>query len=242
MAHPQQLQFVKTIVSTYCTNRERLKVLEIGSYDVNGSVRKFFPNTDYVGVDLIQGPGVDLVCEGDKIPHQDKTYDIAISCECFEHNPSWAETFINMYRMTKDGGFVIFTCATTGREEHGTTRTSPKSSPGTQALNWDYYKNLTAEDFHGQINLDDLFQDYFFLVNSVTCDLYFFGLKGSQSYPLHIDTNQLKVMCQQDQEELQNKINYRKNKEKYIPRPLRKSVRKIMSSGDNSNERLIDEY
>jgi hypothetical protein len=216
--------------------------LEVGSYDVNGSVRKFFPNADYVGVDLIQGPGVDLVCEGDKIPHQDNNYHITISCECFEHNPSWAETFINMYRMTKDGGLVIFTCATTGRAEHGTTRTSPKSSPGTQALNWDYYKNLTAEDFQSILNFNEIFQEYFFLMNSISCDLYFFGVKGSQSSPLLMKANQLKELCQLDQQDLQNQIDYRKNKEKYIPKPLRKIVRRLLPSGGSSNARLIDEF
>lgn len=36
-----------------------------------------------------------------------KPYDITISCNCFEHNPYWRETFLNMHRMTKEGGLCL---------------------------------------------------------------------------------------------------------------------------------------
>jgi SAM-dependent methyltransferase len=246
MAHPQQLQFVKSVTSLIVNNRnfKSKKVLEIGSYDVNGSVRQFFPNADYIGVDLIEGPGVDLICDGDKVPHEKNFYDITISCECFEHNPAWAETFKNMHRMTKDGGLVIFTCATTGRAEHGTTRTSPKNSPGTQALNWDYYQNLTEEDFNVKFNLNNLFKEFFFLTNQSSCDLYFLGIKGQQVPIFQIDTSELKKFCLLDQDDLRNQIIGRKNREKYIPKPLRKMVRKLFPEKitNKPSIRLIDEF
>jgi hypothetical protein len=34
----------------------------------------------------------------------------------------------------RPGGVLILTCATTGRHEHGTTRTSPAMSPSTNDL------------------------------------------------------------------------------------------------------------
>jgi SAM-dependent methyltransferase len=246
MAHPQQLQFVKSITTSLTGNfqskKGRFQVLEVGAYDVNGSIRQFFPNADYLGVDLIEGPGVDLICEGDKIPHEDNIYDISISCECFEHNPSWAETFKNMYRMTKNGGIVVFTCATTGRAEHGTTRTSPESSPGTQALRWDYYKNLTEKDFSKTFNLNNLFGGHFFLVNHTSCDLYFFGIKGQESPSFSIDIHRLKELCLLDQESLQTEIKNRRNREKFIPKPLRKITRKLFSFDNVANPRLIDNF
>jgi SAM-dependent methyltransferase len=227
MAHIQQLQFVKSVATSLNQNFEKITILEVGSYDVNGSVRKFFPNSTYLGVDLIEGPSVDLVCEGDKIEHEDDTYDIAISCECFEHNPSWAETFINMYRMTKQGGIVLFTCATTGRPEHGTTRTDPKSSPGTQALKWDYYKNLTEEDFLHACKVDSLFKNYFFITNEFSHDLYFLGIKGQSTSLLSMSTSDLKKICLKDQEEIENFKKLRKTREKFIPKPLRNIFRKF---------------
>lgn len=246
MAHPQQLQFVKSITSLIAENRnfKSKKVLEIGSYDVNGSVRQFFPHSDYIGVDLIEGPGVDLICEGDKISHEDNIYDVAISCECFEHNPAWVETFKNMYRMTKEGGLVIFTCATTGRSEHGTTRTSPKNSPGTQAINWDYYNNLTENDFNEKFSLNELFDEYFFLVNKSSCDLYFFGIKGQINSVFQANATEIKKFCQLDQEDLENQMSRRKYREKYIPKPLRKMAKQLFFEkfNEKSNIRLIDNF
>jgi len=85
------------------------------------------------------GSGVDLVSDGHLIDHDEQTCDITISCECFEHNPYRFQTFQNMYRMDKDRGFVIFSCANRGRGEHGTSRTSPASSRGTKKIGLDYY-------------------------------------------------------------------------------------------------------
>ena len=43
------------------------------------------------------------------------SFDVVISCECFEHNPYWRETFLNMTRVLRPGGLFVLTCATTGR-------------------------------------------------------------------------------------------------------------------------------
>ena len=37
-------------------------VPEVGSWDTNGSIRRFFSNCEYIGVDIAEGPGVDVVC------------------------------------------------------------------------------------------------------------------------------------------------------------------------------------
>lgn len=244
MAHPQQLQFIKSIVSSLPKGAEAIKVIEIGSYDVNGSVRQFFANSDYLGVDLTEGPGVDLVCEGNKVSHPDNTYDISISCECFEHNPNWADTFLNMYRMTKQGGIVIFTCATTGRPEHGTTRTSPHASPGTQSVNWDYYQNLTQENFEALGDFNSLFDFHFFLANKISHDLYFFGIKPNPQKKNPKFSDSIKNTCKNDQEFLQSVMRKIYIFERFIPRPLRKYTRKSLISffGVSANSRLIDNF
>ena len=96
-------------------------------HSVNGSVRPFFQGADYIGVDLVAGADVDMVVSGDKVALPDASINLTISCECFEHNPLWLETFINMHRMTKAGGIVVVTCASRGRLEHGTARPPPTS-------------------------------------------------------------------------------------------------------------------
>lgn len=156
MAHFQQLQFVEMVARHMAADWAGLRVLEIGSADINGSVRPFFTHSDYTGVDLAAGPDVDVIGSGDTLALPDDHVDLAISCECFEHNPRWCATFVNMHRMAKAGGVVLVTCASRGRLEHGTTRTRPEESPGSQSVGWDYYRNLNREDFERRLDLPQL--------------------------------------------------------------------------------------
>mgnify|MGYP000004499322 CR=1 FL=1 len=211
MAHPQQISYVKTIAQHLSKDFTGVKVLEIGSYNVNGSIRECFPGSTYTGVDLTEGPGVDLVADGHAIDHPADSYDIALSCECFEHNPYWLETFLNMYRMAKPGGFVVFTCATRGRLEHGTRRTSPKASPGTQDVGWDYYLNLEAKDFEKRIVFDELFSSYVFIVNKKSRDLYFVGKKNGDSIVLKFDKNVFLKSYFADQKSLESDLKKRRS-------------------------------
>lgn len=188
MAHFQQLQFVAMAARHMASDWSGLSVVEIGSADVNGTIRPFFSGSHYTGVDLTQGPGVDIVASGDTVALPDDAADLAISCECFEHNPKWRETFLNMHRMTRAGGVVVVTCASRGRLEHGTARTTPHESPGTRSVGWDYYRNLNPDDFTRQLHLEDLFDSYAFFRNEVSKDLYFAARKkGGASRPLRLD-------------------------------------------------------
>ena len=60
MAHPQQAEFFATVREHYPNSFKSARVLEVGSLDINGSVRELFEKCDYTGVDLQMGPGVDL--------------------------------------------------------------------------------------------------------------------------------------------------------------------------------------
>lgn len=177
MSHPQQIEYVTSLKNTYEHYFTDKKVLEVGSLDINGTVRSLFSNCDYTGIDVGPGKGVDLVCEGQDYDADEASFDTTISCECFEHNPYWKETFENMHRMTKSEGIVIMSCATTGRKEHGTRRSEPESSPLTVIKGWDYYKNLTEDDFRESFDLDSMFSTYEFKTNNDVHDLYFYGIK-----------------------------------------------------------------
>lgn len=177
MAHPQQRNFIVGLKNQYGDFFKDKKVLEVGSLNINGTIRDFFENSDYTGIDVGEGPGVDIVCQGQDYDQPDESYDVVCSGECFEHNPYWLETFENMIRLCKKGGLVFFTCATEGRPEHGTARTSPDSSPLTVKLGWSYYRNLNESDFKEKLNFDDYFSSYEFSIGHENFDLYFWGIK-----------------------------------------------------------------
>lgn len=175
MSHPEQRSFFRAIIPKILNSTDINSVLEIGSYDVNGETRGLFPEgIHYTGVDLVPGPGVDVISFGHEVEDPDGSYDLVISAECFEHDSHWKQTLGNMLRLTKPGGYVVFTCASLGRPEHGTIRTDPEMSPGTQAIGSDYYRNLSKRDLE-KVGFFS-FSDYrvYFLPNSA--DLYFYGL------------------------------------------------------------------
>lgn len=173
MAHPEQREFFHDMQQKFPERFSSVRVLEVGSLDINGTVRDFFTDCDYTGVDLSEGPGVDVVGQGQELAYPDDSFDVVVSAECFEHNPYWWETFVNMTRMAS--GLVLFTCATHGRAEHGTSRTTPANSPFTVAAGWTYYQNLGSADFPSTF-LDGHYREYEFTTNDNSRDLYFWGL------------------------------------------------------------------
>jgi SAM-dependent methyltransferase len=178
VSHPEQLAFFRACAATNVALLAGGRLLEVGSYDVNGSVRQIFSDTaEYVGIDLQTGPGVDLVGFGHELDFPDSHFDVAISGECFEHDPHWRETLANMVRVTRPNGFVAFTCASRGRPEHGTRRTDRLESPGTQSAGLDYYRNLVAADFETALPLADWFSSFRFWYLPTSFDLYFAGVR-----------------------------------------------------------------
>jgi hypothetical protein len=175
MAHLQQFRFVSFVKDMLPDFFHGSKVLEVGSLNINGSVRSFFENCDYVGLDVDAGDGVDVVSNGEDYGARASLFDVVISCECMEHNPMYEKTWLNMLRVMRDDGLIIMTCATFGRKQHGTTLNEPISSPLTIGLGQDYYKNLIPSDFE-LVNLDKVFLNYFFVTDHSSHDLYFLGV------------------------------------------------------------------
>jgi SAM-dependent methyltransferase len=177
MAHLQQVRFLNFIKQTLPEYFNKKKVLEVGSLDINGSVRSLFVDCDYTGIDVADGNGVDLVVNGEDFSAPANSMDVVISCECFEHNPEYEKTWLNMVRVLKRDGLLIMTCATLGRGQHGTSSSSPESSPLTVAKGQDYYKNLVHNDFDF-LKANHFFAEYFFVTDYSNSDLYFVGLGG----------------------------------------------------------------
>lgn len=188
MAHKEQIDYVNRIKEKFPHYFNNKKVLGIGTFNVCGTEEEYFDNCDYQGLDIGTGEGVDIVCPAQDYDEPDETFDVIISCECWEHNPFYKESIQNAVRMLKSGGFFIFTCATTGRPVHGVKSLEEESKlkfnnwktmPNVLRDNWDneYYKNLTEEDIRECIDIDNFFSQYEFEVEKSHCDLYFWGIK-----------------------------------------------------------------
>jgi SAM-dependent methyltransferase len=173
--------FVKQILCSYFINK---RVLDVGSGDINGNNCFLFENCEYYGNDVIKAKNVTIVSKTKDLPFTDNTFDTIISTECFEHDPEYKESFIKIYNMLKPDGLFCFTCASTGRLEHGTRRTSPTESYGTigNLIDMsDYYKNLTEIELNEVLKLNDLFVVWDTYYNAESKDLYFVGIKKGAS-------------------------------------------------------------
>ena len=169
--------FVKSILNDYFIHKN---VLDVGSGDINGNNRFLFENCNYNGNDVIEAPNVTIVSKTKDLPYKDETFDTIISTECFEHDPTYKESLLKIYSLLKKDGLFLFTCASTGRAEHGTRRTTPRCSWGTIGNIYDmcdYYKNLTEKDLNDVLDLNSLFSVWDTYYCKSSKDLYFVGIK-----------------------------------------------------------------
>lgn len=182
MSHPEQTKFVQLVRDLNLSALSGSRILEVGSFDVYGTFRSMFTSArEYIGIDLSAGPGVDLVLSAhDMVGNKElgSEFDCVISCEALEHDPDWRLTIANSLAMLASPGMLVVTCASTGRPEHGTTRTNPEESPGTQSLGWDHYANVGIEEFTAHVRAVDPSVRVYAWRNPRIFDLYAVVIKG----------------------------------------------------------------
>lgn len=111
-----------------------IRVLEIGSLNINGTTRDHFPNADYTGLDIVPGPGVDIVANAATWT-PDREYDVVICQEVFEHTPDVVDICLTAYRAARRGAHLVVTCAGEGRAPHSAV-------DGGQVRSGEYYRNV----------------------------------------------------------------------------------------------------
>jgi SAM-dependent methyltransferase len=83
-------------------------VLEVGSLNVNGSVRDFFIGS-YIGLDMRDGPGVDVVGAARELPFVAGRFEVVVCTEMLEHDPAFWLSLAEMGRVLKEGGHLLLT-------------------------------------------------------------------------------------------------------------------------------------
>ena len=178
--HGEAHSFMLYVKSLFPDFFNKKNVLDVGSGDINGNNRVLFTDSTYTGNDVSYGPNVTIISKTSALPFSSSTFDTIVSTECFEHDPEYALSMKKIYDMLKPGGLFAFTCASDGRNEHGTRRTTPNDSLATRenVEVWsDYYLNLNLSHLKTVFDLDNEFVQYGCYQNKSPCDLYFWAIK-----------------------------------------------------------------
>ena len=111
--HPVELNFAKKNNGYFKGN-----ILEVGSYNVNGSIRAAFPIT--IGIDFRDGPDVDRVLD---VQDVEKTYgpdsfDCVVTSNALEHIEDWRGAMNNMWNVLKPDGYMYCSLASMRKGRH----------------------------------------------------------------------------------------------------------------------------
>ena len=94
------------------------RVLDVGSYDVNGSYKTLFdPGFYYMGLDIVAGPNVDVLAEDPYAwPIKDGEFDHVISGQAFEHIEFPDRTMKEIARVLAPDGYCCIIAPSSGPE------------------------------------------------------------------------------------------------------------------------------
>lgn len=106
--HRSAMLRMKWFVENYVPKDRKVRILDVGSYNVNGCYKPLFAEYDaeYVGLDMTAGPNVDIVPEYIYAWNElaTGTFDFVISGNAFEHIEYPWLTITEIARVLKPGG------------------------------------------------------------------------------------------------------------------------------------------
>ena len=117
--HPSALDNCETffdVYSKFFSSTQKIKILDIGSLDINGSLKSIVPHHfEYTGVDFQAGKGVDILIEDPyALPFQGQSFDIVLSSSCFEHAEMFWLSFLEIMRVLKPLGLFYLNAPSNG--------------------------------------------------------------------------------------------------------------------------------
>jgi SAM-dependent methyltransferase len=114
--HDTAMEFGAAFFNAYMKNTRGLTIVDIGSQDVNGSLRAVSPPDDkYIGVDFMQAKGVDVVITDPySLPFENESVDAVVSSSCFEHSEFFWLLFNEALRILKPTGLLYVNAPSNG--------------------------------------------------------------------------------------------------------------------------------
>lgn len=149
--HPEALDgFTTAALAAALDLTANMSVLDLGGQDVNGTVHAVFPNAVFTTLDIMDGPGVDVVGDA-RTWEPTALFDVVIATEVFEHVEGWPAIIATAARALDPSGCGVFitTCASTDRHIHGATGAPlPVAGEWYENVRPELIREVLAEHFH----------------------------------------------------------------------------------------------
>jgi hypothetical protein len=119
---------------------EGAHVVEVGSADWNGRASDYVSGwASWIGVDIAPAANVDIVGDAIEVLPTLDPCDIVVTTEVFEHTAQWCDIVAAIAGVLRLGGWMVATCAGTGRPVH--------SADGAPTLKPDeHYANVSLHE------------------------------------------------------------------------------------------------
>lgn len=145
MSHQSVLDYGDRIIP----NMRGKRVLEVGSYDINGSLRPMVELMEpevYIGVDLELGPKVDKIVEASSLVKEFglKSFDLVICSEMLEHAEDW-RTAVNQIKAVART-YILVTTRSEGFPYHGFPHDNWRYSKSDLAAIFSDWEIISLED------------------------------------------------------------------------------------------------
>lgn len=164
--HSEVLEFIGCIKGEFPDYFSGVKVVELGSLDINGTVRDLFKDCEYVGIDRHGGRGVDIVSLVHEVGLADGIWDVVVTTEMLEHDPYWRASLRRAVDLLRVGGLLIITCGSQERGEHN-LEDSPVMG---------YYRGLSMVEVSSQVLSCGIFKEVFLKLERSGLDIYCYFL------------------------------------------------------------------
>ncbi len=112
------IKYMKKLIHALPAHNTPQTVLDVGSYDVNGSFKETIPEAwTYIGLDRVDGPNVDrLVDDLYTFPIKDNSVDLVVSSDTFQYVRNPFKMMESIHKCLKPGGTVIICANHVARE------------------------------------------------------------------------------------------------------------------------------
>lgn len=153
--HQSSFLAMEKFKNQYLNKNSVLDILDIGSFDSNEKPFNYGllfneENWNYSGMDIREGPNVDLVVSDiyNWIEITDESYDVVVSGQAFEHMEFFWKAILEIERILKPGGFCCIIAPSTGPVHRNPFDCFRFTAEGMKAMG--KYAGLDVVDYYTQ--------------------------------------------------------------------------------------------